>query len=71
MYGFIFLNVIFLIILTLFWINPDIDLKWKTLFTFIALISKFILPGLWSIFGLALTLIIMIIFLILNGENIR
>ena len=60
-----------LFILILFWMNQQIDIKWKILLIIIVLISKFALPGLLSIFGTALVLIIMFLMLRWNGVKIR
>jgi len=62
-------GVIFILIR--FWMNQDIEIKWKIFFTAIALISKLIFPGIWSTIGMALSLIVMILMLRWNGEQIR
>ena len=38
-------------IIFLFWMNQQIDIKWKILFTVIAIVSRFALPGIWSTIG--------------------
>ena len=70
MFGIIF-SIAVISVLIRFWFNPNIDLKWKIIFTAIAFISKFALLGIWSIIGIALPLIIMILMLRWNGEQIR
>ncbi len=70
MFGIIF-SIAVIFVLIRFWLNPNIDLKWKIIFTTIAFISKLIFPGIWSTIGMALSLIIMILMLRWNGEQIR
>jgi len=65
----VFIAVIF--ILVRFWMNQDINIKWKIILTAIAFISKLLLPGIWSTIVMAFALIIMILMLRWNGEKIR
>ena len=58
-------------ILVRFWMNQDIDIKWKIISTAIAVISKLLLPRIWSTIGMAFALMIMILMLRWNGEKIR
>ena len=70
MFGIIF-SIAVIFVLIRFWFNPNIDLKWKLIITAIAFISKLIFPGIWSTFGIALSLIIMILMLRWNGEQVK
>ena len=58
-------------IIFLFWMNQQIDIKWKIIFTVIAIVSRFALPGIWSTIGTVLVLIIMFLMLRWNGVKIR
>ena len=58
-------------IIFLFWMNQQIHIKWKILFTVIAIVSRFALPGIWSTIGTVLVLIIMFLMLRWNGVKIR
>ena len=58
-------------IIFLFWMNQQIDIKWKILFTVIAIVSRFALPGIWSTIGTVFVLIIMFLMLRWNGVKIR
>ncbi len=58
-------------IIFLFWMNQQIDIKWKIIFTIIAIVSIFALPGIWSNIITVLVLIIMFLMLRWNGVKIR
>jgi hypothetical protein len=60
-----------ILIIILFWMNRQIDIKWKIILTVIAIIFRFALPGIWSIIGAVLVLIIMFLMLRWYGVKIR
>jgi len=70
MFGIVVLIAVILILIR-FWMNPDIDIKWKIILTALAFVSKLVLPGIWSTIGMALAMITMILMLRWNGEHIR
>ena len=70
MFG-IVVSIAVIFILIRFWMNQDINIKWKIILTATAFVSKLVFPGIWSIIGTSLVLIIMILMLRWNGEKIR
>jgi hypothetical protein len=60
-----------ILIIIHFWMNRQIDIKWKIILTVMAIIFRFALPGIWSTIGTVLVLIIMFLMLRWNGVKIR
>ena len=58
-------------IIFLFWMNHQIDIKWKIILTGMVIVFRFALPGIWSTIGTILVLLIMFLMLRWNLVKIR
>jgi len=67
----IFVGFATLFILFKFWTHHEIDLKWKIMFTALAIAPRFIIPGIVAIIVSSITLVIMILMLRWRGDKIR
>ena len=67
----IFVGFATLLILFKFWTHHEIDLKWKIIFTSLAISPRFIIPGIVAIIVSSVALIIMILMLRWCGDKIR